>query len=92
MFEHKGYKYSSYVTNLNCDAEKVVEFYKVRGGSENYIKDFKYGYGWGKRDMSSILCFKIRASIKSSSKQLVKRKKISFNKGGRLTPFFRFKS
>ena len=48
MFEHKGYRYDCYVTNLNWEPEKVVEFYNQRGGAENYIKDFKYGYGWGK--------------------------------------------
>jgi len=25
----------------------VVKFYTQRGGAENYIKDFNYGYGWG---------------------------------------------
>jgi len=48
MFEHKGYMYSCYVTDLDWEPEKVVEFYNQRGGAENYIKDFKYGYGWGK--------------------------------------------
>jgi len=48
MFEHRGYRYSCYVTNLHWEPEKVVEFYNARGGAENYIKDFKYGYGWGK--------------------------------------------
>jgi hypothetical protein len=48
VFEHKGYMYSCYVTDFDWEAEKVVEFYNQRGGAENYIKDFKYGYGWGK--------------------------------------------
>jgi len=48
VFEHKGYMYSCYVTDFDWEPEKVVEFYNQRGGAENYIKDFKYGYGWGK--------------------------------------------
>ncbi len=48
VFEHKGYMYSCYVTDFDWEPEKVVKFYNQRGGAENYIKDFKYGYGWGK--------------------------------------------
>jgi len=55
MFEHKGYMYECYVTDFDWEAEKVVEFYNQRGGAENYIKDFKYGYGWGKMLTSSFI-------------------------------------
>jgi len=55
VFEHKGYMYSCYVTDFNWEPEKVVEFYNQRGGAENYIKDFKYGYGWGKMLTSSFI-------------------------------------
>jgi hypothetical protein len=55
VFEHKGYMYSCYVTDFDWEPEKVVEFYNQRGGAENYIKDFKYGYGWGKMLTNSFI-------------------------------------
>jgi hypothetical protein len=55
MFEHKGYMYSCYVTDLDWEPEKVVGFYNQRGGAENYIKDFKYGYGWGRMLTNSFI-------------------------------------
>jgi hypothetical protein len=37
----------------------VVEFYNTRGRAENYIKDFKYGYGWGKMLAGSFFANKV---------------------------------
>ena len=55
MFEHKGYTYECYVTDFGWEPEKVVEYYNQRGGAENYIKDFKYGYGWRKMLTNSFI-------------------------------------
>ena len=59
LFAHKGFTFSCYVTNLNWQPEAVVSFYNQRGGAENYIKDFKYGYGWGKMLSSSFIANEI---------------------------------
>jgi hypothetical protein len=48
LIPHIGYEFFCFVTNLNWKPETVLSFYNKRAGAENYIKDFKYGYGWGK--------------------------------------------
>ena len=55
MFEHKGYTYECCVIDFDWEPEKVVEYYNQRGGAENYIKDFKYRYGWGKMLTNSFI-------------------------------------
>jgi hypothetical protein len=55
MYEHKGYMDECYVTDFDWEPKKVVGFYNQRGGAENYIKDFKYGYGLGKMLINSFI-------------------------------------
>jgi hypothetical protein len=41
MFEYMNYEHIFYVSNLNMSPQNIVNYYKIRGNSENYIKELK---------------------------------------------------
>ena len=59
LFDHWGYEYQCYATNLCWKPKSIVKFYNKRAECENYIKDFKYCYGWGKMLTSSFNANKV---------------------------------
>lgn len=42
---HRNYRYSAYVTNLECGAYDVWKNYRARGDAENRIKELKQDFG-----------------------------------------------
>jgi len=44
--EHRGYRYSAYVTSLRFGATDVWRLYRGRASAENRIKELKYDFGF----------------------------------------------
>lgn len=47
MFEYDEYDHDFYVTNMELNANEILDFYKKRGNCENYIKESKYDMNVG---------------------------------------------
>lgn len=47
IFEYDEYNHDFYVSNMELNANEILDFYKKRGNCENYIKEAKYDMNVG---------------------------------------------
>jgi len=78
-----GYRFASYITNLNLPSVEVWRLYRGRANAENQIKELKYDYGMDKMNVqgfdateTSINFIMVAYNIMSLFKQVLLNEKI----------------